>query len=83
MRTPKTITANDPQKVLKSIDPPCEVNLNVEKEGNVEEINGILKGIQAFVGTFNNEAKCKIQMQLIKIESAVNQDGENKQSADA
>lgn len=83
MKTPKTITANDPQRVLKSIEPQCEVNLNVEKEGNTEEINSILKGVQAFVGTFDNEAKCKIQMQLIKTESAVNQDGENQQLADA
>ena len=83
MRTQKTITGNDPQRVLKSIEPPCEVSLNVEKEGSAEDINSILKGVQAFMGTFNDGAKCKIQMQLIKIESVVNQDGEDKQLANA
>lgn len=83
MRTPKTDATNSPQKILKAIEAPHEVNLNVEKEGSSEEINGMLKGVQAFIGTFDVSAKCKIQMQLIKIESAVNQDGENKQPTNA
>lgn len=78
MKTQRTLTANDPQRVLKSIAPQEEIAVSIAKEVNGKELDNVLKGVAAFTSVFNENDKYKLDVKVIKIIEDVIKDGESE-----
>lgn len=66
MKDQKSDSINTPRNVLKSIDPPEEISINISKNITVDEMEKILNGINAFTKSFPPEDKFSLDVKLSK-----------------
>lgn len=78
-KTPKGKNGNDPQRVLKSIQPAERIVIDITKQSSGTALESILMGVSAFTKCFSDEDKYSVEIKIEKVMESELQESETSQ----
>lgn len=82
MTTVKNKGRNNPQRVLKSIQPVEQIAINITKQASGSSLGAILKGVESFTQSFDGSDQYLVEIKVEKLipPDTVDSSGSNTKS---